>query len=164
MGKIEPHINSIWNVIDDIILFILENDKYLAPKRAGDLTKHVMDKYDVADRTARGYISEARKYIRSLKKMDKSKNLDRAVRRRELIAQKAIESKDYKLLLEVEKDLSKLFGLYVDEVKHSGTISINNIDLSKLTDEQLSILESIIKKGEDPKPYLLSVGINVKSN
>lgn len=164
MSENDNHIETVWTIIDEIAIMLLDNAKFLNAKRSKEFTINVMEKFGLTERTAQRYISEARKDIRKLKRLNKETALEEAIRARYFLKAKAKENGDYKLLLEVEKDLSKLFGLYVDEIKHSGTISINNIDLSKLTDEQLSILESIIKKGEDPKPYLLSVGINVKSN
>ncbi|MAT59850.1 MAG: hypothetical protein CMF23_17890 [Ignavibacteriae bacterium] len=169
-----PHTDLIYMRIDAVVNLVLENDRYTQKKRETELRDIVANKFGVSKRTALRYIKEALREINKLGKPNHKKAFEKAIRDREFLFQKAKGSKDgngnyiikpdYKLALEIVKDRDKLFGLYVDEVKHSGTISINNIDLSKLTDEQLSILESIIKKGEDPKPYLLSVGINVKSN
>ncbi len=168
------HTDLIFMRIDAVINLILENDRYMNKNRESELRDIVANKFSVSKRTALRYIKEALKDINRIGKANHKKTFEKAIRDREFLFQKSkgvkdskgqfAQKPDYKLALEIIKDRDKLFGLYVDEVKHSGTINFGNVDLSKLSDEQLAILEAIIKKGEDPKPYLISVGINVKSN
>lgn len=168
-------LDSSYQKIDAIVSFILENDRYLQPKRSAELSEVIQEKFSLGSiRTAQRYIAEARKEIRKLGKQQKEKAFDKAIRDREFLFSKAkgvkddkghyVVKPDYKLALEIIKDRDKLCGLYTDVIEHKGAIELKNINLQKLTDEQLTILESIIKKDEDPKPYLLSIGVNVDSN
>lgn len=168
-------LDSSYQKIDAIVSFILENDRYLQPKRSAELSEVIQEKFKLGSiRTAQRYIAEARKEIRKLGKQQKEKAFHKAIRDREFLFTKAkgvkdekgryVIKPDYKLALEIIKDRDKLCGLYTDVIEHKGAIELKNVNLQKLTDEQLTILESIIKKGEDPKPYLLSIGVNVDSN
>jgi hypothetical protein len=106
-------------------------------------------------------IKEAKKTLRTMTERKRERAFNRALRDREFIIQKAKSDGDLKLALDAIKDRDKIHGLYIEQVEHSGRIELKNIDLSRLTDEQLSILEGLIKKEEDPKPFLLSIGIHV---
>lgn len=168
------HRPLFWSRVDSVVVLLLENDKYMHEGRAKELTKLVKEKFDVGPRMAQKYIKEARSAVKKLGEQKRDKAFEKAMRDREFLIQKAKGVKDvggnyliepdYKLALEIMKDRDKLAGLYVEKIEHSGTVDIGKINLQKLTDEQLTILESLIKRDEDPKPYLLSIGVNVDSN
>lgn len=175
MPKVEDeHTDVVWQKVDAIVSLILENDKYLNPNRKSNLTKIVMEQFDVEERTAQRYIAFARKEIRKIGKEKKDKSFAKAIRDREylLIKAKGVKNKsgeyiiepDLKLALEIVKDREKLFGHYTDIIEHKGIIEIKPAILQKLTDQQLDILEGIIGRKEDPKPFLMSIGINVDTN
>jgi hypothetical protein len=145
------HTDIVWARIDSVVALILENDKYLQSKRNKELSDIVMKKFDVAQRTALRYVSEAKREIRKIGKADKKKAFIKAIRDREFLLQKAkgvrdktgklIEKPDYKLALEILKDRDKLNGLYVDEVKQSGELTMKNVDMSKFTEYGLERLK-----------------------
>jgi hypothetical protein len=158
------HTDIVWARIDSVVSLILENDKYFQSKRNKELCDTVMKKFDVSQRTAELYVSEAKKEIRKIGKADKKKAFVKAIRDREFLLQKAkglkdksgkiTEKPDYKLALEIVKDRDKLHGLYVDEVKQSGELTMKNIDMSKLTEyglERLKRGDSIEVVLMDPK-------------
>ena len=171
----DEHTDIVWQKVDAIVSLILENDKYLNPNRKSDLTKIVMEQFDVSERTAQRYISFARKDIRKIGRDKKEKSFNKAIRDREYLFTKAksgvkdkdgnyIVEPDFKFALDVVKDRDKLCGHYTDVVEVKGKIELKPALLQKLTDAQLDMLESIINRGEDPKPYLMSIGIDVTPN
>ncbi len=171
MPKTEnEHTDMIWARVDSVIQVILENDRYLQSKRIKELTDKICEQFDVSDRTARKYISEAKKEIRKYYKLNKDKAFAKAIQDREYLLQKVkgikdpsgkkyIIKPDLKLALEVMKDRDKLYGLYVEEVNVKGKISLIKVDTGKLTDEQLAILKSKIKNGENYEEYLKLQGL-----
>lgn len=150
--KIENgHTDIVWSRIDSVVSLILENDKYLQSKRNKELVETVMKKFDASERTASRYVAEAKLEIRKIGKANKHKAFVKAIRDREFLLQKAkgiknkagnfAEKPDYKLALEILKDRDKLNGLYVDEVKQSGELTMKNVDMSKFTEYGLERLK-----------------------
>lgn len=170
----DEHTDVVWQKVDAIVSLILENDKYLNPNRKSNLTKIVMEQFDVEERTAQRYIAFARKEIRKIGKEKKEKSFSKAIRDREFLFTKAkgvknkngdyIIEPDLKLALEIVKDREKLYGHYTEIIEHKGSIDLKPALLQKLTDQQLDILEGIISRKEDPKPFLMNIGINVDTN
>lgn len=159
MPKTEgKHTERIWVRIDTVANLILENDRYFQSKRSDELAEIVAERFDVDERTARRYISEAKREVRKLGKKHNINAFKKAIRDREYLFTKAKEGKNYKLALEVVKDRDELNGLYVQEIKHTGEIAIRNVDFAKLTDEQLATLERKIKNKEDVNEYLRGLG------
>lgn len=163
--KIENgHTDIIWARIDSVVALILENDKYLQSKRNAELVETVMKKFEVAERTAHRYVAEAKSEVRKIGKANKQKAFVKAIRDREFLLQKAkgvrdktgklTEKPDYKLALEIVKDRDKLHGLYVDEIKQSGELTMKNVDMSKFTEyglERLKRGDTIEEVLMDPK-------------
>jgi len=150
--------------IDMVATMILENDKFLRYRKNPELVLKVMEKFGVKKRQADFYIEEAKKEIRKIAAVNKVKALKKALREREYLLRKAKgltpdEKPNLKLALEVMKDRDKLLGLYVEQVEHSGQISLKDIDTSRLTDEQLKQLKNLIKVGGDYISYLKSIGL-----
>jgi hypothetical protein len=175
MPKINPenedqHTPIVWTRVDAVVNLILENDRYMQSKRNPELTKSVMDKFGLAERTAHRYISEAKKEIRRLGQRDKQKAFERAMHDRESLLQKAkngvkdeknrfVLKPDLKLALDVIKDRDKLNGLYVDQIEHSGTIDLTSFNVSSLTDDQLQRLKEMLKNKIPLKDALLHIGV-----
>ena len=155
------HTDLIWSRIDAVVNLILENDKYYQAKRNKELVDTVMKKFEVAERTARRYVAEAKKEVRRVGSADKKKAFVKAMRDREFLLQKAkglkdpkggfSEKPDYKLALEIVKDRDKLHGLYVDEIKQTGEMTMKNIDMSKFTEHGLERL----KRGDKVEEVLM---------
>lgn len=157
----DEHTQFFWTRVDSVVVLILENDKYLQSKRNVELTKTIIEQFSVSDRTAQRYIAEAKKAVRRLGLEKRDKAFDKAIRDREFLFQKAkgtkgkdgkyIDEPDYKLALEVVKDRDKIKGLYIEEIKHSGEITVKNIDYSKFTDYGLERL----KKGDPVEQVMI---------
>ncbi|MBU1095817.1 MAG: hypothetical protein KKB34_04985 [Bacteroidetes bacterium] len=158
------HTDTIWVRIDSVIGLILENDRYLNSKRVKELCSIISEKFDVSKRTAERYIVEAKREISKLGKKDTKKAFKKAIHDREFLLQKAKGVKDdkgyyqikpdFKLALEIVKDRDKLNGLYFDEIKQTGEITIRNVDLSKFTEfglERLKRGDKIEEVLMDPK-------------
>lgn len=141
-----------WARVDAVINHILDNPAYLHAKRYSDLTKTVVDKIkeltgaEITVRTAERYIKEAKIEIRKLCKLKHEKKLERAIINRLSLIQRARKAKELKTELLTLKDIAELEGLYPDKnMKHTGEITLKNIDYSKLTKRQLQRLAA----GED---------------
>lgn len=156
MPKIDDeHTNIVWARVDAVAILILENERYLQSKRNKELTEMVSKKFGCDERTSQRYIAEAKREIRKVGTVNRSKAFVKAIRDREYLITKAkgvkdekgnyVVNPDYKLLLEILKDIAKLNGLYIDEVKHSGEILIKGIDFTKLPEHILQRIAS----GED---------------
>ncbi|MEW6507198.1 MAG: hypothetical protein AB1432_05575 [Bacteroidota bacterium] len=169
----KEHTEFVWTRVDAVVNLILENDRYMQSKRNPELTKTVMDKFNLASRTAHRYISEAKKEIRKLGQSNKKKAFERAIRDREYLFQKSkngikdeqnlyVTKPDLKLALEVVKDRDKLNGLYVDQIEHSGTIDLTSFNISSLTDDQLQKLKDMLKNKIPLKDALLHIGVIIK--
>lgn len=172
MSEIEErekdHSLEFWGRVDSVVSLIFQNPRYLNKKRSGELTKRVVatikkeKKISISERTAQRYIVEAKKVVRNTAKADIKKNLDQAVYARMSLVERARISKDLRTELATLRDIAELQGLYPDKkINVKGEFSLGRVDLKKLTDEQLSTLETLIKKGEDPKAFLVSIGIVV---
>lgn len=164
----KDHSLEFWGRVDVVVSLILQNPRYLQKKRSGELTKKVISyikkekKLSVSERTAQRYIKEAKIVVRQIAKNDLRKNMDGAVYARMSLVERARLAKDLKTELAALKDIAELQGLYPDKrINVKGEFSLNKIDLRQLTDDQLSTLESLIRKGEDPKAFLMSIGIVV---
>lgn len=156
----KEHSDIVWARIDSVVTLILENTRYMHSKRNPELVKIVMDNFTLSERQALRYVAEAKREIRKIGVADKKKAFVRAIQDREFLLQKAkgtkkndkvVEKPDYKLALEIVKDRDKLFGLYVDETKTTGEITIKNVDLSKFTEHGLERL----KRGDKIEEVLI---------
>lgn len=141
-----------WARVDAVINHILDNPAYLQAKRHGGLIKSVVEKIkeltgkDISERTAQRYIKEAKGEIRRLAKLKTAKKFEHAIVSRMSLVQRARKAKELKTELLTLKDIAELEGLYPDKnMKHSGEITLKNIDYSKLTKRQLQRLAA----GED---------------
>lgn len=141
-----------WARVDAVINHILDNPAYLQAKRHGGLIKSVVEKIkeltgdDISERTAQRYIKEAKGEIRRLAKLQTAKKYERAIMHRLSLIHRARKAKELKTELLTLKDIAELEGLYPDKnMKHTGEITVKNIDYSKLTKRQLQRIAA----GED---------------
>ena len=129
----DGHIDIVWSRVDAIVMLILDNNKYMGSKRAGELTKLVMKKFSLTERTSQRSIAEAKKSIRELGRKNVKSSFTRAMIDREYLWQKT-KGRDYKTALEVAKDRDKLVGLYEERILVSGEIN-NKITFVENLDE-----------------------------
>lgn len=146
----DGHTEAFWQRVDAVITLCLENDRYLQSKRLPELTKTVMERFEVEDRMAQYYIREAKAAIRKLGKKDVDKAFKRAIQDREFLYRKAITALktdkgdtvgyvDLELALKVAKDRDELQGLYTKNVKVEGEVK-NKIDFTGITTESIKEL------------------------
>lgn len=130
--------------VDQVIHLILTNPRYLKQKRAPELIELVRahirkeNKFEISARQAQRYVSEAKKTIREYAKADIRKNLEQAVYARLSLIERARGSKDLRIELATLRDIAELQGLYPDKnINLKGSVTLKNIDLSKMTKDQL---------------------------
>lgn len=170
------HTETVWSRVDAIVVLILENQSYLGTKRNKELTTLVMKKFGIGTRSAQKHISIAKRELRKLGQEERKSAFLKAMQDRQFLIEKLksalsiIEDKKnatkkgrssrvetlYKLL-EVFKDRDRLLGLYTEQMQHTGTISLKNLNYSKLTDEQLKTLKQKIRSGDDFEKYLIGL-------
>jgi len=129
----DKHTDQLWQRIDAVVNLILENDRYMQPKRSKELSTLVKNKFKVSTRMAERYIKEARAEIKQIGKSKSVKAFDKAIRDRELLFAKAKIANNIKLALDIVIDRDKIYGLYVEKVKHSGEVKqkitfVENLD------------------------------------
>lgn len=93
-----------------------------------DIIHFSSDNWNISERQIDKYIAKAREVIQN----DIIRNIEfdyaKSIKRYECIYQKAIQSKDFKLALLVNKEISSLQGLNKVQMVHTGTIEfISNI-------------------------------------
>lgn len=157
----DGHTDTFWTKVDQVVIQILKNDRFIQNKRLGELTEIICRKMKVSERTAQRYIAEAKKEVRRMGKVKKQSAFKKAIQDREFIIL-STKKDNLKLALEAMKDRDEILGLYETQVKHSGTVDIKNINLSSLTDDQLVKLKNFIKNGMDVKAALLHIGVIIK--
>lgn len=121
-----------------------------------DICRYVSDKWGLTSRTADRYIQKAYALIGEEAARIRKNALERHLTQRAFIRHKALKEGDRRLFVDILKDEAKLLDLY-PAIKQSAQV-LYNVDVSKLTDEQL---ERIIK-GEDPDA-VFSTSDNVPS-
>lgn len=151
----EKKTERIWQRVDAVSQLLCENDLYMQNHRSAELCEVIMEKYEVSKRTAQRYISEARKEVNKLGKSNKKKAFARGIRDRQYLFQNAkmglkdksgnyITKPNHKLALEIIKDREDLIGLYTQNIKSSGEVTVKNVDMSMFTEYGLDKL----KRGE----------------
>lgn len=156
VGDGNIHTELFYQRVDAVGSIILQNEKYLYSKRSAELVRIIKQELGCSKRTAQKYIAEAKKDIRKLTTQNKQQAFEKAVLHREFLLTKTKTGKsaDLKLALEIMKDIAKIYGLYADEIKHSGEMTVKNINLKELTDyglERLSRGDKIEEIFMDPK-------------
>ncbi len=152
----DKHTDVVWSRVDAVVALILENARYMESKRNKELTKMVVKQFNVSERTAQRYITLAKKEVRKIGKEKRERAFEKAIKDREYLIAKIRQSsmRDYRLELEIMRDRDKLYGLYAENVNHSGTLMVKNIDMSQFTDYGLELLangEPVEKVLLDPK-------------
>ncbi len=123
-----------------------------------DTCRYVSDKWGLTSRTTDRYIQKAYALIVEEAGRIRQNALERHLAQRAFIRHKALKGGDKRLFVDILKDEAKLLDLY--PAKQSSQV-LYNVDVSKLTDEQL---ERIIK-GEDPDAvFSTSDNVSAKSN
>ncbi|MCT4664943.1 MAG: hypothetical protein N4A45_06885 [Flavobacteriales bacterium] len=93
-----------------------------------DIVEYSSIKWTIGERQTDKYIAKARELISNENKKNVRYDYGKALKRYELLYSKAMEDKDYRLALSVNKEISQLQGLNKIEVEHSGSIEfISNI-------------------------------------
>lgn len=148
----EDSVNAIvWRRVDFILDEILKNDHFLEAKRGKELIDKVCKKFNIAPRTASKNITLAKKEIKKLSRENRKEAYRKAMIDREYIIRDAKSGGDNKLALDAMKDRDKIRGLYVENIKESGEITVKNVDMAQFTEYGLEKL----KRGETLESVLL---------
>ncbi len=77
-----------------------------------DIIQHAAENWDVESRQTSSYIRSARAELKKHSELIKKDAMTMAIARREALYYLAMDNNDFRLALEVDKELSKLLGLY----------------------------------------------------
>ena len=92
----------------------------------GDIVQFIAEKWSVGERMSDNYIKKAKEEITLSVKKDIQYDYAKAIRRYEFLYQKVIEKNDYKTALAINKELTNLQGLLVNQIEHTGEIQFIN--------------------------------------
>lgn len=87
-----------------------------------EILQNTSNLWNVSDRQIDTYIAKARDLIENSIKRKIEYDFAKAVRRYEDLYNKALENKDYKLAVSINKELTNLQGLNKVQVEHSGNV------------------------------------------
>lgn len=168
----KPHTEKFYQRVDAVVLLILSNDRYLESKRGNELKSNIMAQLKCSSRQAERYLAEAIIKVNEMVTIDRENALRKARIRKAFLWQKTLGSfdnsgkviiePDYKLALEVDKEICKMEGLYVEKIDHTVKFDVKKIDTTRLTDEQLAQLKKMVKNKcseEEVAFYLKSIGM-----
>lgn len=97
-------------------------DMLIGGKSRISIIHYGSDTWSVGERQVEKYLAKARELIKG----EIVKNLEfdyaKAIRRYEDLYQKAIDEKDYRLALSINKELTVLQGLHKMQIEHSGNV------------------------------------------
>lgn len=97
-------------------------------KSRADIIQFSSENWKIGERQVDKYIAKAREFIQSEITRNIEFDYAKSIKRYENLYQKAIECKDYKLALSVNKEISNLQGLSKVQIEHSGNVEfISNI-------------------------------------
>src|SRR5690606_8390786 len=80
------------------------------------------DTWSVGERQVEKYLAKARELIKGGIVKNLEFDYAKAIRRYEDLYQKAIDEKDYRLALSINKELTVLQGLHKMQIEHSGNV------------------------------------------
>ncbi len=152
----DKHTEIVWARIDAVIQLILENDRYMQSKRGAELTKIVMEKYNVKERAAKNYIAEAKKEVRSIGRGKATKIKEKIVRRLEYQYNR-VKNTDGRLALDIIKHLGDLYEGVVPYKKVKQENFNLEFDPNKFTTKGLERIangEDIMKVMSDPESVI----------
>jgi hypothetical protein len=108
------------NIVNERIIKISE--LIIEGKNRCDLLQFVAENWNLCERSTDLYISKAREVIRHELIKDIEFNLSKALKRFEFIYKRAVETKDYRLAMQTNKEICSIQGLARIEIEHSGNI------------------------------------------
>lgn len=98
------------------------------------LVHMVMEEYGYKQSYAYEIVREARLKIADVYRKWNENALEQAIADLEDQKEQARKSNNYKLVLEITKEINKITGLYVERVEHSGDVT-HNIQVIKLVEK-----------------------------
>lgn len=161
---IDGHHEKFWIRVDAILVLLLENEHYILRNRYKELLITVQSKFDVAEDTAKKYITFAKKEYKKLCDENLEEARQKAIKDREWLikSSKADPESRKRDILEFMKDRDKLRGLYVDESKQTVDLNLKKLNLDSLTTPQLEKLKELLSNNVPLKDALLHIGVIIE--
>lgn len=115
--------------IDTVNQRVVEtSDMLIEGKSRASIIHYGSDVWNVGERQIDKYIAKAREVIKDEVVRNLEFDFAKAIKRYEDLYKKALEEKDYRLALSVNKEIASLQGLNKVQIEHSGNIEfISNI-------------------------------------
>jgi len=114
------------NIVNERIVNVV--DMLIEGKNRQNILQFNSENWNLSERQIDSYIGKATAIIKSELVKDSEFSLSKAIKRFEFIYQRAIETKDYRLAMQTNKEICVIQGLFKIEVEHSGNIEfISNI-------------------------------------
>lgn len=114
--------NIVYKRIAEVSEMLIEG------KSRAHIVQYSSDNWNIGERQTDKYISKAREYLLSEIKRDIEYDYAKAMKRFESLYNKAIDKKDYKLALAINKEICAIQGLHKIQIDHTGEFQfISNI-------------------------------------
>jgi len=97
-------------------------DMLIGGKSRISIIHYGSDTWSVGERQVEKYLAKARELIKGGIVKNLEFDYAKAIRRYEDLYQKAIDEKDYRLALSINKELTVLQGLHKMQIEHSGNV------------------------------------------
>lgn len=126
-------------------------DLMLGGAHARDIVRFGADqKWDVCRRAIEKYITKAYEVIAAECDKDRHRAFNKAVTRLERLYGRSLSSDQLVSALATQKELNALLGLYPTVKTLNFNVSTGKADLSRLSVEELALLDSLLAKLESP--------------
>jgi hypothetical protein len=109
---------QVFNRIKELEKMLLEGVSY------NDILIYSDENWGLKEGQTREYIRRVYSKWQEIAEKDRVDNFNKAIQREEKMYNEAVKSDDPKLALEIQKDLNKLKGLYVEQIAEKKDIKI----------------------------------------
>jgi hypothetical protein len=119
--KYNSMAKSCQNIVNERIAKISE--LMIEGKSRQNILQFNSENWNLSERQIDNYIGKATAIIKQELIKDSEFSLSKAIKRFEYIYQRAIETKDYRLAMQTNKEICTVQGLTKIEIEHSGNIT-----------------------------------------
>lgn len=113
-----------------------------------EIVQYASEKWDIGERQTDSYIRKATEQIKKDIERKRKSGVDYRLAKRNHLFQTAFNKGRLGLCFEIEKDIAKLEGLYVEKVDVNQNTNLS-LDLGHLEDEELDDKINMLSGGDD---------------
>jgi len=117
--------------------------------------RYASETWGVTRRTTDSYVTRATDRLKELAKVDREAEVSKAMKRYEMIFQKALKAGQYYAAINAQKELCKLLALNKSaqvQVEHTGTVEHEHVAIEQRVQRINEILEAARTRRIEPPP------------